>query len=69
MSDWEVKMAVLEQSVENLNHRMEKVESKLDDIHDQMAAGQQSLVKVIIGAAGTIVAGLLSTIVVMLMGI
>lgn len=69
MSDWEVKMALLEQSVENLNHRMEKVESKLDDIHDQMAAGQQSLVKVIIGAAGTIVAGLLSTIVVMLMGI
>ena len=32
-----------------------------------MANGQASLVKVIIGAAGTIVAGLLSTIVVIIM--
>jgi hypothetical protein len=32
-----------------------------------MTAGQNSLVKVIIGASGTIVAGLLSTIVVVLM--
>ena len=36
-------------------------------IAEQMANGQASLVKVIIGAAGTIVAGLLSTIVVIIM--
>ena len=52
---------------ENLDRRLTNVEEKLDDISDQMAAGQNSLAKVIIGAAGTIVAGLLSTIVVILM--
>jgi hypothetical protein len=50
-----------------MDKRLTTVEEKLDDISDQMAAGQNSLVKVIIGSAGTIVAGLLSTIVVVLM--
>lgn len=54
---------------ENLDRRLTNVEDKLDDISDQMAKGQNSLAKVIIGAAGTIVAGLLSTIVVVLMQI
>ena len=52
---------------ENLDRRLTNVEDKLDDISDQMSKGQNSLAKVIIGAAGTIVAGLLSTIVVVLM--
>lgn len=52
---------------EQLDGRLTKVEEKLDGIADQMAAGQAGLTKVIIGAAGTIVAGLLSTIVVILM--
>jgi len=52
---------------ESLDGRLTKVEEKLNDISDQMTAGQNSLVKVIIGAAGTIVAGLLSTIVVILL--
>jgi len=52
---------------EALDGRLTKVEEKLDDIADQMTAGQNSLVKVIIGASGTIVAGLLSTIVVVLL--
>lgn len=52
---------------EQMDKRLTTVEEKLDDISDQMAAGQNSLVKVIIGASGTIVAGLLSTIVVVLM--
>jgi|TARA_Y100000389_G_C17368666_1_gene467767 hypothetical protein len=50
-----------------LDGRLNKVEEKLDDIADQMAAGQNSLTKVIIGASGTIVAGLLSTIVVIIL--
>lgn len=53
----------------NLDRRLTNVETKLDDIADDMKAGQNSLSKVIIGAAGTIVAGLLSTIVVVLMQI
>lgn len=52
---------------EQFEKRLSTVEEKLDGISDQMAAGQQSLVKVIVGAAGTVVAGLLSTIVVILM--
>jgi hypothetical protein len=52
---------------ENLDRRLTNVETKLDSISDDMKAGQNSLSKVIIGAAGTIVAGLLSTIVVVLM--
>lgn len=52
---------------EQMDKRLTTVEEKLDDISDQMAAGQNSLVKVIVGASGTIVAGLLSTIVVVLM--
>lgn len=52
---------------EALDKRLTKVEEKLDSIADDMKAGQHSLSKVIIGAAGTIVAGMLSTIVVVLM--
>ena len=52
---------------EQLDNRLTKVEVKLDGIAEQMAAGQNSLTKVIIGATGTIVAGLLSTIVVILL--
>jgi hypothetical protein len=54
---------------EALDGRLTNVEKKLDNIADQMAAGQNSLSKVIIGATGTIIAGLLSTIVVVLMQI
>jgi hypothetical protein len=52
---------------EALDGRLTKVEEKIDGIADQMAAGQAGLTKVIIGAAGTVVAGLLSTIVVILL--
>ena len=52
---------------ENLDRRLTNVEDKLDGIAEDMKAGQNSLAKVIIGAAGTIVAGLLSTVVVVLM--
>jgi tetrahydromethanopterin S-methyltransferase subunit G len=52
---------------EALDQRLTKVEEKLDGISNDMKQGQNSLAKVIIGAAGTIVAGLLSTIVVVIM--
>jgi len=54
---------------EQFDKRLSTVEHKLDGIAEQMAAGQSSLTKVIIGAAGTIVAGLLSTIVVIILQI
>lgn len=52
---------------EALDKRLTKVEEKIEELHDDMRNGNQSLIKVMIGAAGTIVAGLLSTIVVLLM--
>ena len=52
---------------EQMDKRLTAVEEKIDIIHEDIKDGQQSMVKVLIGAAGTIVAGLLSTIVVILM--
>ena len=52
---------------QNLDNRLTNIEEKVSDIHKDITAGQTSMQKVIIGAAGTIVAGLLSTIVVILM--
>jgi tetrahydromethanopterin S-methyltransferase subunit G len=52
---------------EQLDGRLEKLESKVDAIHTDIQTGNASMIKVLIGAAGTVVAGLLSTIVVILM--
>jgi hypothetical protein len=51
----------------NLDERLTNIEGKVDTIHKDIQAGQQSMTKVLIGTAGTIVAGLLSTIIVILM--
>jgi len=51
----------------NLDNRLSTVESTLKDIHSDIKNGQQSMTKVLIGTAGTIVAGLLSTIIVILL--
>ena len=52
---------------DNLDKRLNNVETKLDSIAEDMKQGQNSLSKVIIGAAGTIAASLLSIVVVLLM--
>lgn len=65
--EWETRMALLEQSYETLSKRLDKVEVKLDDLKDQMTEGQNHITKVIVGAAGTICASILSVVVVMLM--
>jgi len=54
---------------ESLDKRMSKIEEKMDDIHKDVTEGNKSMVKVLIGTAGTIIAGLLSTIVVLLMAL
>jgi tetrahydromethanopterin S-methyltransferase subunit G len=51
----------------NLDERLSNVEEKIDEVHKDIQEGNKSMTKVLIGAAGTIVAGLLSTIVVLLM--
>jgi|TARA_B110000238_G_scaffold163035_1_gene177500 hypothetical protein len=52
---------------EQLDERLSNVETKIDTLHTVISTGQQSMTKVIIGAAGTIVTGLLSTIIVILL--
>jgi tetrahydromethanopterin S-methyltransferase subunit G len=51
---------------QQLDSRLTKIESKVEDIHVDITSGNKSMVKVLIGATGTIIAGLLSTIVVLL---
>jgi tetrahydromethanopterin S-methyltransferase subunit G len=53
----------------NLDERLSNVEEKIDEVHKDIQEGNKSMTKVLIGAAGTIVAGLLSTIVVLLMSL
>ena len=50
----------------NLDKRLSDVEEKIDEIHKDITEGQKSMTKVLIGTAGTIIAGLLSTIIVLL---
>jgi len=52
---------------QNLNNRLSVVENTLRDIHDDLKKGQNSMTKVLVGTAGTVIAGLLSTVVVILM--
>lgn len=52
-----------------LEQRLTKIEDKVDEVHKDIVEGQKGLVKVLVGTAGTVVAGLLSTIVVLLMNL
>lgn len=52
---------------ENLDNRLSNLEGKVDNIHKDITEGQKSMTKVLIGTAGTIIAGLLSTVIVILM--
>lgn len=52
---------------QNLDKRLNKVETKIDEVHQELKDGNSSLIKVIIGASATVTAGLLSTIVVVLL--
>lgn len=51
---------------QQLDSRLTKIEEKVEEIHDDIQDGNKSMIKVLIGATGTIIAGLLSTIVVLL---
>ncbi len=67
MNDIDVRISLVEQNYQNLEKRLDKVENKLDSIKEQMTTGQHQITKVIVGAAGTVTAGILSVVVVMLM--
>jgi hypothetical protein len=52
---------------QQLDNRLTNLEKKVDDIHEDIVTGQKSLTKVIVGTAGTVVAGVLSVAVAVLM--
>ena len=62
----EAHVDLCQQRYENLESRLTKVEEKLEHVHQDIQHGNKSMIKLIIGATVTIVAGLLSTIVVLL---
>lgn len=54
---------------DSLEKRLSNIEIKVEAIYTAMTESRVSLNRVIIGSAGTVVAGLLSTIIVLLMKI
>ena len=62
----EAHVELCQHRYENLESRLKNVENKIEHIHEDMAKSHSSLIKVIIGTSGTVIAGLLSTLVVIL---
>ena len=50
-----------------LDTRLTNLENKVDSIHTDILEGQKSMTKVIIGTAGTVIAGVLGVVVTILM--
>jgi transposase len=50
-----------------LDNRLNSLEKKVDSIHADIIAGQKSMTKVVIGTAGTVIAGVLSIVVAILL--
>jgi hypothetical protein len=50
-----------------LDSRLTTLESKVDNMHKDIVDGQKSLTKVIIGTAGTVIAGVLGVVVTILL--
>jgi hypothetical protein len=48
---------------EQLDQRLTNLETKVDVIHSDIIAGQKSMTKVLVGTAGTVIAGILSVVV------
>jgi len=65
----EAHVDLCQQRYEQMEKRLSAVETKLDHVHNDIVHGNKSMMKVLIGSAGTVVAGLLSTIVVLLISI
>lgn len=63
----EAHVEICQQRYETLEHRLSRIEEKVIEVNETISENNHAMIKVIVGSAGTIVAGLLSTIVVLLM--
>ena len=65
----EAHVDLCQQRYEQLDGRLTKIEEKVDHIHKDITEGQKSMTKVLIGTAGTVIAGLLSTVLVLVINL
>jgi hypothetical protein len=62
----EVHVDLCAQRYESLDRRLLKIEERFDELQNSIESSHNSMIKVIIGTAGTVVAGVLSVLVVLL---
>jgi hypothetical protein len=62
----EAHVELCAQRYEVLEKRLTSIESKVSALSEIVEKGQMSMIKVLIGTAGTVVAGVLSTLVIIL---
>lgn len=65
----EAHVDLCHQRYREIERRLTKIEDKVSVVHADIIEGNKSMTKVLVGTAGTIVAGLLSTIVVVLVAL
>ena len=65
----EAHVELCQQRYESLENRLTTIESKVAEIHKDVTSGNSTMIKVLIGTAGTVIAGLLSTMMVLLMNL
>ena len=65
----EAHVDLCQQRYEQLDGRLTKIEAKVEHIHTDIVHGNKSMIKVLFGATATIVTGLLSTIIVVIMNL
>ena len=65
----EAHVDLCQQRYEQLDGRLTKIEEKVEHIHDDITHGNKAMIKVLFGATATIVTGLLSTIIVVIMNL
>lgn len=63
----EAHVELCQQRYESLERRLSTIETKVEKIHEDITSGNKNMTKVLIGTAGTVIAGLLSTMMVLLM--
>lgn len=63
----EAHVELCQQRYESLENRLTAIEDKVAEIHKDITSGNNTMIKVLIGTAGTVIAGLLSTLTVIIM--
>jgi len=63
----ETHVVLCAERYKSLEIRLTNIESKVENLTNKIQAGQNSMSKVIIGSTATIIAGILSTIITILM--